>query len=350
MFTKILIATALAAIAHANTEIADTCLAQETHLYGEANGSDLAFTDYTYLYNSEVENTVYRMTMLTMCTNLDGDLTGMRSIVTRFNAETMVAQSIISMNKVGSTDGTGISCSSMALDAINGEYLDRLDFAFVQAGQMDYVKAVTNKGQQLSKGTLTDSMTASEMTSTGDKRILAFHGFENTKIASVGQVSVDLSCIKGVTTIETVEEPTLIDITTLNQPEVAQSEQVWIYILFGALGGVAIMTALLGIFFMYKKKMACFRKVSANQTMAIETFEKQQAQDEFEGQNSDQKRRSMKKMSRIVEVNESGDFEDSKHHSLKPESNLVTGAQLQSMQSLAHETDGEENTQVKHSS
>lgn len=70
----------------------------------------------------------------------------------------MTALSIISMNKIGSTDGTGISCSSMALDAVNGEYLSGITFGYEEAGHIEYVKAVSNKGQNLSKGTLSSSM------------------------------------------------------------------------------------------------------------------------------------------------------------------------------------------------
>lgn len=55
-------------------------------------------------------------------------------------------------------------------------------------------------------------MQTGEMTTIHSKRILGFHGYENDRIASVGQVSVDLDCIKGVTTVESIEEPLLIDV------------------------------------------------------------------------------------------------------------------------------------------
>lgn len=48
-----------------------------------------------------------------------------------------------------------------------------------------------------------------------DNRILAFYGYENTRPASIGQVQVDFSCIKGVTTVETVEETTVIDVPSV---------------------------------------------------------------------------------------------------------------------------------------
>jgi hypothetical protein len=71
----------------------------------------------------------------------------MRSIVTRYGATEMKALSIISMNKIGTTDGTGISCSSMALDAVNGEYLSEIIFGYEGEGQIDYVKAISSYGQ-----------------------------------------------------------------------------------------------------------------------------------------------------------------------------------------------------------
>lgn len=54
------------------------------------------------------------------------------------------------------------------------------------------------------------------MTSVQDSRILAFHGYENDRLAALGQVSVNLSCIKGVTTTESVDEPVLIDIENID--------------------------------------------------------------------------------------------------------------------------------------
>jgi hypothetical protein len=44
----------------------------------------------------------------------------------------------------------------------------------------------------------------------GDQRILAFWGYENTRISAVGQVQVELDCIKGVTTVDTVEEAEVV--------------------------------------------------------------------------------------------------------------------------------------------
>lgn len=60
-------------------------------------------------------------------------------------------------------------------------------------------------------------MQTGELTSIHSSRILAFHGYENDRIAQIGQVSVDLDCIKGVTTVESIEEPILVDIGNIGE-------------------------------------------------------------------------------------------------------------------------------------
>lgn len=142
----------------------------------------------------------------------------------------------------------------MVLDAVNGEHIEKMELGHSEPGVMAYAKAYTNMGQTMEKGFRTDEMTVEEMTSIADKRILAFHGLESDLIASVGQVSVDLSCIKGVTTVETVEEPTLIDIDDLSYDQPMEPLPVWVYILIGALLGVGIMALALATLVMYKKK------------------------------------------------------------------------------------------------
>lgn len=105
-------------------------------------------------------------------------------------------------------------------------------------------------------------MTTSELTSIQDSRILAFHGFENDRIAAVGQVSVNINCIKGVTTEESVDEPVLIDIENVGnqtltsdtkaEDQVIPDEHKWIFILVGVVLGVGIMSVAAVIFVQYK--------------------------------------------------------------------------------------------------
>lgn len=107
-------------------------------------------------------------------------------------------------------------------------------------------------------------MQTGEMTSVHADRILAFHGYENDRIASIGQVSVDLDCIKGVTTVESIEEPIFIDVggigtgSTLEQAE-ATATPTWIYILIGAVGGVLLMVVATTLAVCYKQKKGCFK-------------------------------------------------------------------------------------------
>jgi len=51
--------------------------------------TDLPFTDYKFLANSEQYNTIYRMTRFILCNNSANELVGMRSIVTRFSPADM---------------------------------------------------------------------------------------------------------------------------------------------------------------------------------------------------------------------------------------------------------------------
>lgn len=108
--SKLFTFAALAAAALADTEIVDTCISNPAHLHGMHSEEALPFSDYNYLQNTEEFNTIYRMTRLQMCANADGVLTGLRAHVTRYDADTMVAVSRLSMNIIGTIVGDGISC------------------------------------------------------------------------------------------------------------------------------------------------------------------------------------------------------------------------------------------------
>lgn len=171
-------------------------------------------------------------------------------------------------------------------------------------------------------------MNASEMEAVQDTRILAFHGYESDRLSALGQVSVELSCIKGVTTVESVIEEVLIDVTNLEneshhnshssveEQQMSVAEEHWYYILIGVVLGVLIMVAITVIAVMYKQRKGCFAKfvkpqADGNQVMGIDVNRKPQPSDiEFAGQTMDQKRKSIKQMSKIVEVNESQDVDD----------------------------------------
>lgn len=96
---------------------------------------------------------------------------------------------------------------------------------------------------------------------------MAFHGYENDRIAQIGQVSVDLDCIKGVTTVESIEEPILVDVGNGDgngqiEPQKSVAEANWVYILIGVVIGVLLMVAATVIAVMYKQKKGCFKKTA----------------------------------------------------------------------------------------
>jgi hypothetical protein len=124
------------------------------------------------------------------------------------------------------------------------------------------------------------------MTDNSDNRILAFWGYENSRIAAVGQVQVDLSCIKGVTTVETVEEPILIDVTEMDEPSSATNDDHMIYYILGGVIGFIMtvaLTACCALGYSYRTKKGCFKKsneVNVTQTMPIENFVGYQGHDD----------------------------------------------------------------------
>lgn len=105
------------------------------------------------------------MSRFVLCTsNTTGELVGMRSIVTKYDAAAMKSLSVVSMNKIGTTEGTNISCSSIALDAANGEHLSQITFGHQIIGRIGYIKAVSSSGKTLTRGVLRSTMSLETMT------------------------------------------------------------------------------------------------------------------------------------------------------------------------------------------
>jgi len=164
-------------------------------------------------------------------------------------------------------------------------------------------------------------MSLETMTAGAGNRILAFWGYENARIAAIGQVYVQLDCIKGVTTVTTVEESVPIDSseeerkyeeenfyssneeieesTVLSVDSEGNDDQVayilggsgalavlggWVGLLIlGGCGGFILSVAIIVIAVCYKQKKACFRKasdVNVTQTMPIENFKGYQGYEE----------------------------------------------------------------------
>jgi len=118
-------------------------------------------------------------------------------------------------------------------------------------------------------------MISQTMNYSTDNRILSFWGYENSVPSAIGQVQVDLSCIKGVTAVETVEEPILVDVATIDtSSQAAVSNEELYYIIAGCVGFL-MLVALTVTLVMCKLKKACFKThndVNITQTMPIENF------------------------------------------------------------------------------
>ena len=73
MFTILSFVTiSLLALITQAQQVATTCLKNSTGFSGIKNTNASFFTDYTYLYDSELDYLVYRMTKIELCTNSTG--------------------------------------------------------------------------------------------------------------------------------------------------------------------------------------------------------------------------------------------------------------------------------------
>jgi len=122
----------------------------------------------------------------------------------------------------------------------------------------------------------------------------------------------------------------------------------------GVILGVAIMAVAVILFVMYKQRKGCFKRVGVptNQTMPISLSKSMNSGDKgIEFASSAEKRRSLKHMSKIVEVNESQDLEDSERHKKAAHGDMIMNNDpnnLQSLQSLQQVTDTEEHQSKRH--
>lgn len=113
----------------------------------------------------------------------------MRSVITNFTAPKLNAISIISMNKIGAVTDAGISCNTLNIDAVNGDFLKTLTLAYKPEGPISYIQAVTSKGLTLSRGVLTSNMIKQDLNSSETQNILSFWGFENNRISRLALVT-----------------------------------------------------------------------------------------------------------------------------------------------------------------
>lgn len=124
--------------------------------------------------------------------------------------------------------------------------------------------------------------------------------------------------------------------------------------MIGIVVGVLLMVIGSVIVFMWKQKKGCFKGrpgSASNQTMPIGKKQVPKANAgsdlEFAGQTLDQKRKSIKAMSKIVEVDESHDLEDYKKHRKVNEVVESKHNVLESMVSVNQVTDTDEQAAEK---
>ena len=125
----------------------------------------------------------------------------MRSIVTKFAADTGNALAVIGMNKIGTIDGA--SCTQLQIDAASGESISQISLAYLPDNNViGFVKATTSSGKVMQKGQLLAGMTTQVMKPQESRQIIGFWGYESARIASVAAVTADTTCIKGVTMVD----------------------------------------------------------------------------------------------------------------------------------------------------
>ena len=131
------------------TQLAETCVNQDSNIVGaSASATDTSFNDYEYLHTNEQNGTVYKLTQLLICTDINDNLSGMWPITTRFLASNMTAISVINLHRAGSVTELGINCNFLPIDAVNGDYLSTLSVGYSSVG-VQYIKATTSQGKSL---------------------------------------------------------------------------------------------------------------------------------------------------------------------------------------------------------
>jgi hypothetical protein len=88
-----------------------TCISKGKEAYG--NDSGTAYSDFTYLKAKEEVLFYFRMTGLNICTDTNGNLIGMQSLVTKYSLTDNFAVIELLENKIGTVSGT---CKTVRVD------------------------------------------------------------------------------------------------------------------------------------------------------------------------------------------------------------------------------------------
>lgn len=131
------------------------------------DSSGTFFTDFAYLYDNELTYLVYRMSNIQLCGNPSGQLTGMRSTITKYSTSSMAPMSTVSLNRIGSVNDTNISCSTMYLNAVAGEYVQQINYSW-DTKQMQYIQIISSAGNVISLGNYNTYLTTNSVNYSAD--------------------------------------------------------------------------------------------------------------------------------------------------------------------------------------
>jgi len=63
----------------------------------------------------------------------------------------MAPMSTVALNRIGSVNDTGVSCSTMFLNAVAGEYVSQINYSW-DTDQMQFIQIISSSGNVLSRG------------------------------------------------------------------------------------------------------------------------------------------------------------------------------------------------------
>jgi len=67
--------------------------------------------------------------------------------------------STVSLNRIGSVNETGISCATMLLNAVAGEYVSQISYSWDDT-KIQYVQIISSAGNVLSRGNFNGLLTS----------------------------------------------------------------------------------------------------------------------------------------------------------------------------------------------
>lgn len=85
------------------------------------------------------------MSEIQLCKNPQGQLTGMRSTITKYSTASMAPMSTVALNRIGSVTEANIICSAINLNPVGGEFVSQISFSW-DTVQVQHIEVVTSFG------------------------------------------------------------------------------------------------------------------------------------------------------------------------------------------------------------